>query len=163
MAIRILTTGGTIDNLEYDSEDQAPQNVESLIPELVDQARITVKVNVEFVMAKDSKFVTDQDREVILRRCLDAEEDTIVITHGTMTMAATAKYLGERNIPKTIVLLGAAVPANGERSDALFNLGTAVTAVQLLPHGVYVTMNGQVFPWDNVRKNLDRGIFETNP
>ena len=78
-----------------------------------------------------------------------------------MTMPATAKYLGKKNIPKTIVILGAMIPANKEKSDALFNIGTALSAVQLLPHGVYITMNGKIFSWDNVKKNIDKGIFET--
>lgn len=161
MAIRILTTGGTIDDLEYDSEDKAPESPESLIPKLVEQSRGTVKTEIEHVFAKDSKFVNDTDRETIYQKCLAAEEETIIITHGTMTMADTAKYLGRKNMPKTIVLLGAAIPANRDNSDALFNFGSAFSAVQLLPHGVYVCMNGQIFKWDNVTKNLDKGIFET--
>ncbi len=161
MTIRILTTGGTIDDLEYDSEDNAPSSAKSYIPKLVKQASLTVKTVIDHVFSKDSKFVTDADREVIFQRCLASQEETIVITHGTMTMAATAKYLGGKNIPKTIVLLGAMIPANHENSDALFNLGSAITAVQLLPHGVYILMNGQIFNWNNVTKNLDKGVFET--
>ena len=161
MTIRILTTGGTIDNLEYDSEDNAPSSPQSYIPKLVKQARLTVKTEIDPVFAKDSKFVTDADREEIYQRCLASQEDTLVITHGTMTMPATAKYLGGKMIPKTIVLLGAMIAANHENSDALFNLGSAISAVQLLPHGVYILMNGQIFNWNNVTKNLDKGVFET--
>jgi len=161
MTIRILTTGGTIDDLEYDSENKAPVSSKSLIPKLVERARVTEKIVIERVFAKDSKFVNDKDREAIHQRCLSAEEKTIIITHGTMTMADTAKYLGHKKIPKTIVLFGAAIPANRENSDALFNFGSAFSAVQLLPHGVYVCMNGQIFKWDNVKKNLDKGVFET--
>jgi L-asparaginase len=111
-------------------------------------------------MSKDSKFVTDEDREIILKRCRECKEEKIVITHGTMTMPLTAKYLGEKSLAKTIVLLGSAIPANEENSDALFNLGAALTAVQLLPAGVYLTMNGKVFSWENVKKNLETGFFE---
>lgn len=161
MTIRILTTGGTIDDFEYDSEDHAPISPKSLIPKLVQQARLTAKTEIEHVFAKDSKFITDADREKIFQTCLVSQEEAIVITHGTMTMSATAKYLGEKNIPKTIVLLGAAIPANREDSDALFNLGSAISAVQLLPRGVYILMNGQIFNWNNVTKNLDKGVFET--
>ncbi len=77
-----------------------------------------------------------------------------------MTMLDMAKYLGKKNIPKTIILLGAAIPFNKEKSDALFNVGAAFSAVQLLPHGVYLTMNGKIFSWENVKKNFDKGVFE---
>lgn len=76
-------------------------------------------------------------------------------------MPETARYLGKKNIRKTIVLVGAMVPANRKNSDALFNIGAALSAVQLLPHGVYITMNGRIFSWDNVAKNIDKGVFET--
>jgi len=45
-------------------------------------------------------------------------------------------------------------------SDALFNLGAAITAVQTLDKGVYITMNGKVFSWDNVVKNREIGEFQ---
>jgi L-asparaginase len=160
MTIKILTTGGTIDGLEYDSEDKAPKMSESFIPKLFKRSRVTVKTEIEHVLAKDSKFIIDTDREIIYQKCLASKEEAIIITHGTMTMADTAKYLGLKNIPKTIVLVGAAIPANHENSDALFNFGSAFSAVQLLPHGVYISMNGQIFKWDNVTKNLAKGIFE---
>ena len=160
MAIRFLTTGGTIDDLEYSAVDEAPQDHKSLIPSFIEQARLTIAYTVEQLMAKDSKFVNDDDREKMAESCINAQEEQIVITHGTMTMPETAKYLGEKQIPKTIVLLGAAIPANRERSDALFNLGSAVTAVQTLDKGVYITMNGKVFSWENVRKDFEKGIFE---
>ncbi len=112
-------------------------------------------------MSKDSKFVTDDDRALVLKKCLECAEEKIVITHGTMTMSETAKYLGKRKLQKTIVLFGSAMPANKANSDALFNLGAALSTVQLLPIGVYIVMNGKVFSWDNVKKNLDTGFFET--
>ena len=160
MAIRILITGGTIDNLEHDSEEDAPKSHESLIPGLFKQARVT-KCSIDVLMSKDSKFITDEDRASILNSCADCKEDKIVITHGTMTMPETAKYLARRGLQKTIVLTGAAIPGNEVNSDALFNLGAAITAVQLLPAGVYITMNGEIFSSDNVRKDLDTGFFET--
>ena len=54
-----------------------------------------------------------------------------------------------------MVLLGAMVPYNEPDSDALFNVGFAVSAVQSLPHGVYICMQGVIFNWYNVRKNKD--------
>ena len=88
-------------------------------------------------------------------------EDKIVITHGTMSLPVTAKYIGRNHLSKTIVLVGSMIPLNKTTTDAFFNLGGALVAVQLLPHGVYVAMNGKIFTWDNVRKNLENGYFET--
>ncbi|MBI2523245.1 asparaginase [Candidatus Woesearchaeota archaeon] len=160
MAIKVFIIGGTIDNLEYNSKDKAPKNQKSIIPQLLRQSRITVEYNVEKIIFKDSKFVTDEDRELILQKCKKCKEEKIIITHGTTTMPDTAKYLGQNNIPKTIVLLGAAISGNKPNSDALFNMGFAFSSVQLLPKGVYVAMNGKIFSWQNVKKNLDTGFFE---
>ncbi|MEW6748175.1 MAG: asparaginase domain-containing protein [Candidatus Micrarchaeota archaeon] len=160
MAIKVLVTGGTIDGIEYESIEDAPKSHESLIPGLLREARVSTDYSVEILMSKDSRFVTDDDRKIILERCKECEEGRIIITHGTFTMPDTAKYLGKQDIGKTIVLFGSAVPANKEGSDALFNLGAALMAVQLLPAGVYVIMNGRVFSWDNVKKNLETGYFE---
>ncbi len=85
----------------------------------------------------------------------------IIITHGTDTMVQTARLLGEAQLDKTIVLTGAMIPYSVFNSDALFNLGCSVSAVQLLPAGVYIVMNGRVFPWDNVQKDRQQGVFET--
>jgi len=160
MKIKFLITGGTIDDLDYDSEEKAPLNHQSLIPDLLKQARLSVDYEIEVLMQKDSRIVTDKDREIMFRKCQNAKENKIIITHGTMTMPDTAKFLGARKLPKTIVLLGSVRPANEESSDALFNIGTAVSAVQLLPNGVYLTMNGKIFEWNNVKKNLETGKFE---
>lgn len=135
MTIRILITGGTIDDLEYDTPEKAPKGHSSLIPKALEQARVTAKYVIEELMAKDSRLVTDEDREVIARACANSPEDNIVITHGTMSLARTAKYLVAKSLPKTIVLVGSAIPLNSPNSDALFNLGAALTAVQLLPQG----------------------------
>jgi L-asparaginase len=160
MKIKVLITGGTIDDLDYEREEDAPQNHESLIPELLEQARVTPEYDSEILMQKDSRVITDKDRELILEKCKASSEDRIIITHGTYTMPGTAKYLGKVGLDKTIVLFGAHIPANKPNSDALFNLGTAFIAVQLLSKGVYVLMNGKVFTWDNVRKDFPTGYFK---
>ena len=160
MAIQIFTTGGTIDDLEYESEDSAPKDQQSMIPHLLKKSRISLDCNVEEVCFKDSKFLNNNDRELLLQKCKSCSGEKIVVTHGTMTMPITAKYLGSQKLAKTIVLLGAAIPGNKENSDALFNIGLALASVQLLPHGVYITMNGKIFSWNNVKKNLDTGFFE---
>lgn len=161
MAVRVIATGGTIDDLDHDCIEDMPEGHESLMPDSLEQARVTADYLVEVLMQKDSRIVTDEDRELMATACLECDEDRIIITHGTKTLELTARYLGRKDIPKTIVLLGSIVPANQERSDAQFNLGAAITAVQLLPPGVYVTMNGKVFNWDNVYKNRNNMCFET--
>lgn len=89
------------------------------------------------------------------------KEEKIIISHGTDTMQEIAQLLGKNIKDKTIVLLGAMIPYNQKKSDSLFNLGCAVSAVQTLPKGVYITMNGKIFSWDNVKKNKEHGMFET--
>jgi len=112
-------------------------------------------------MMIDSLQMTDIDRRVILERCAGAPEERIVITHGTDTMEATARVLGESLTGKTVVLTGAMVPYTFGSSDGMFNLGTALAFVQTLSPGVYVAMNGRCFPWNRVRKNREQGVFES--
>lgn len=159
MSIRILITGGTIDCLYYDPDEDEWDYDGTFIPEMLRQSQVSEPVEVEKLMLKDSREITNEDRELILERCKNCEEDNIIITHGTFTMPDTAGYLGGK-IDKTIVLTGSFIPYNEDNSDALFNLGCAFGAVQSLVEGVYLTMNGKVFPYDNVKKNLDTGKFE---
>jgi len=163
MDIQFFITGGTIDNVDYDSQEKAPKQTESFIPkllELLKQSNVTVNFESEVLFFKDSRFISDEDRKILLEKCKTSKSDKIIITHGSFTMAQTAKFLLTQNLPKTIVLVGSVIPINKDKSDALFNLGSAVTAVQLLDNGVYITMNGQIFTADNVKKNLDKVIFE---
>jgi L-asparaginase len=104
--------------------------------------------------------MTDHDRELIAHQCNNCEEDRIVITHGTDTMAETAKLLSGKIKNKTVVLTGAMIPIKFGSSDGLFNLGSALAFAQSLPQGVYIAMNGRYFNWDNVRKNKETGVFE---
>jgi len=109
----------------------------------------------------DSLDLDDRGRADIVRRCRDASESCIVITHGTDTMVETARALASAGLAaKTIVLTGAMVPYAFGSSDGLFNLGSALSFVQVLPAGVYVAMNGRAFAWDRVRKNTATGVFE---
>ncbi len=124
--VRILVTGGTIDDLDYDRAGNVPKDHQSLIPDLLRQARITADYEVELLMQKDSRVITDEDRQLILKKCQNSNEESILITHGTFTMPETAKFLGKANLNKTIVLFGAAIPANRDNSDALFNMGGAL-------------------------------------
>src|SRR5262249_24540755 len=123
--------------------------------------RARLDLAVETVMMIDSLDLNDAGRATIVARCRDAGERAIVITHGTDTMCDTAVALAEASLPgKTIVLTGAMVPYAFGSSDGLFNLGSALSFVQVLPAGVYVAMNGRHFPWNAVRKNRDTGVFE---
>lgn len=155
--IRVLATGGTID--DRDITHKRPNDPITYLPDILAQSRITLDVNVETLMQKDSREIAAADRKTILDACRKTG-DRIIITHGTFTMPETARYLGERIKNKVIVLTGSNAPFIDEKSDALFNFGCAFTAVQTLPNGVYLVMNGKVFSWDNVRKNLKTETFE---
>lgn len=153
--IKFLITGGTIDGLGIAPEGKH----KSLIPRMLMKGKIPKKnYRFEILMLKDSRLITNKDRELIFQKCLKAKEKQIVVTHGTYTMVETAKYLGRRHLDKTIVITGSLIFGDKKTSDALFNLGGAVSAVQLLPRGVYIIMNGIIFSWDKV-KHLSKGGF----
>jgi len=158
--IRVLATGGTFDK-EYNELSGELFFQRTHLPDMLSLGRCRLNVTMESLMMVDSLQMTDADRELIARRCQEAEEERIVITHGTDTMERTAAVLGPRFGHKTIVLTGAMVPYKFGSSDGLFNLGTALAFAQTLPHGVYVAMNGLYFQWDEVRKNRELGIFES--
>ncbi len=160
MTIKLLITGGTID-AEKIKENGDYIYGETYIPKMLEQGKCKVSIDSQILFLKDSLYITEDDRNKILQNCRDCKEDHIVITHGTDTMTATAQILGKNINDKTIVLLGAMIPYNQKNSDALFNLGTAISSVQLLPKGVYISMNGKIFSWDNVKKNRELMIFET--
>ncbi|MBX7108855.1 MAG: asparaginase [Chitinophagales bacterium] len=159
MSIKILITGGTFDK-EYDELNGTLYFNETHLPEMLKLGRCTVKVEVKTAMMIDSLEMTDIQRKIIVDLCDRCEEDKIVITHGTDTMAVTARVLGEASLPKTIVLTGAMIPYKFGSSDGFFNLGSALAFAQALPFGVYVAMNGRYFNWNNVRKNKKTGMFE---
>lgn len=157
--IRILVTGGTLDK-EYNQLDGELVFTKTHIADILTQAKCTAQVEIETVMLKDSLHMDSSDRVKIMERAAACTEDKVIITHGTDTMPETAGVIGRNIKDKTIVLLGAMVPYSFVNSDAMFNLGCAFSAVQLLPHGSYITMNGKIFTWDNVRKNRQKGEFE---
>ena len=159
MVIRILTTGGTFDK-EYDELIEKLVFKDTHISQMLKLARSTLEINARTVMMVDSLQMTDSDREAILKQCQDSQEKQIVITHGTGTMEKTASLLQGKIQDKTIVLTGAMVQFVLGNSDGLFNLGAALALVQTLPPGVYITMNGKIYPANNVTKNTRTGIFE---
>jgi L-asparaginase len=160
MSILILVTGGTFDK-EYDELTGRLYFKETHVPEMLRRGRCRLDVVIDTVMMIDSLELDDRGRAEIVTRCGDASERCIVVTHGTDTMVDTARALAAARLhTKTIVLTGAMVPYAFGSSDGLFNLGSALSFVQVLAPGVYVAMNGQHFEWDRVRKNKETGIFE---
>jgi L-asparaginase len=159
VAIRLLITGGTFDK-EYDELGGRLFFKDTHIPEMLRLGRCRLDVAVRTVMMVDSLEMTEGDRQTILSNCRQAPESQIVITHGTDTMVETARVLAAGNLGKTIVLTGAMVPYAFGSSDGLFNLGSALSFVQVLPAGVYIAMNGMFFSADRVRKNKALGVFE---
>jgi L-asparaginase len=160
MAIKIFITGGTFDK-EYNELNGTLAFKDTHMKELLKLGRSKLEVNVTTLMMMDSLDMTDTEREIIATNCASAKEDKIVVTHGTDTMAETAKSIAQKVKGKTVVLTGAMIPYAFGSSDGLFNLGSALAFVQALPAGVYIAMNGRIFPWDNVRKNKQIGEFET--
>lgn len=158
MPIKIFTTGGTIDKTYFDIKDEyqvgAPQAAGVL-----ERANVVVDYTVTPIMQKDSLDLTDADREKIRVTVANAEENRIVITHGTDTMVKTGRFL--QGIPdKTIVLTGSMYPAQYRDSDAVFNLGGALVAAQVLDPGVYIAMNGRIFNPAETEKNVALNRFE---
>ena len=158
--IRVFTTGGTIDKIYFDAmsrfEVGHPQ-----IADILADVNVQVDYSVKSLFMKDSLEITDEDREAIRRHVERAVEDRILITHGTDTMVHTAAALNGV-IDKVIVLVGSLSPSRFKGSDAEFNIGFALAAVQLLPPGVYIAMNGLVFEHDEVHKNRAENRFEAN-
>ncbi|MBU1564922.1 MAG: asparaginase [Proteobacteria bacterium] len=157
-SITIISVGGTIDKIYFDAKSEyevGPPNIEKVLAEL--NLSITYRVN--SLMRKDSLDLTDDDRSLIAKTVAEEPCPRVLITHGTDTMVETAKAL--RNlVGKTVVLTGALEPALFKTSDAVFNIGCAIGAVQVLPPGVYIAMNGRIFTAGKVRKNLTLNKFE---
>ena len=159
MTLRIIATGGTFDK-HYDEFTGTLAFDGSKLAAIIRRARITVPTVLEQLPLLDSLDMGDADRQRIKTACAQAPEAHIVIVHGTDTMHDTAETLAQAVLDKTIVLTGAMIPYEVADSDAMFNFGMAFGVAQTLPHGVYITMNGQVFDWDKVRKNRKAGVFE---
>jgi L-asparaginase len=159
VTIRIFVTGGTFDKT-YDEIRGALAFGDTHLPEMLKLGRSRVDVSIRTLMMIDSLQMTDADRELVVRNCLQCEESRIVITHGTDTMVETAAAIARSVTGKTVVLTGAMIPYAFGSSDGLFNLGSALSFAQVLPSGIYIAMNGRHFEWSGVRKNRETGIFE---
>lgn len=159
MSLLVLTTGGTIDKVYFDASSEYEVG-EPTVPHVFSEVGVDLPWRVLPLLRKDSLEMTDADRAVIRRACETAVESRILITHGTDTMCATADALAGLS-GKTIVLTGALAPARFRVTDAVFNLGLALGAVQSKGPGVYIAMNGTVFTAGAVRKNREAGKFES--
>ncbi len=155
--ILVLTTGGTIDKTYFDALSTF-QVGESQVTHLLEMAGVVVPFHVSELMRKDSLELVDEDLELIARAVTNAEATRIIITHGTDTMTKTAAHL-KAVAGKTVVFVGALVPARFREGDAVFNLGMAFATVQIAPPGVYITMNGTVFKAGEVVKDRSRNAF----
>ncbi len=158
MAIKLLITGGTIDKA-YKELTGELSFTETHVVDMLNRSRSMADTLSEVLFLKDSLEITDSDRQFILDKCQSSQEEYILITHGTDTMVETASYLAKNIKNKTVVLFGSMIPYSIDNSDSLFNLGVALSAVQLKDHGVYIAMNGQVFDFDKVQKDKGLGIF----
>lgn len=158
--IVIVTTGGTIDKAYFDALSSY-QVGETVVARLLNIAHVTHPYRIVELLRKDSLELTDEDRATLRETIENAASSRIIVTHGTDTMTDSAKVLASVT-NKTIVLTGALAPARFSESDATFNLGMAFAAVQTLPAGVYITMNGRVFRGDEVRKDRKQSRFVPN-
>jgi L-asparaginase len=158
MQLAIFTAGGTIDKVYFDAkggfEVGAP-----MVEQILQHGRVTDFIPVVELLRKDSLEMTESDRVAILEAITQSEATRVIVTHGTDTMVETAQAL--EGIPgKTVVLTGALQPGRFADSDAPFNLGMAMAAVQVLPPGVFIVANGRVFEAGRVRKNAALNRFE---
>ena len=159
--IKILTTGGTIEGLDYETKRSENQESKISLGDFFKSANVSFSYSIENVLNKDSRSITDEDRQLLVDKIKASSAEKIIVTHGTFTMEDTAKYIGKLNLSKTIVLVGSFILGTSKNTDAPFNLGYAVCSVQFLKPGVYIAMNGTIFNWDNVRKNNQNNRFET--
>ena len=157
--ISILITCGTFDK-EYDEINGILSFKKTQIHEMLHQSRAKIEFEIKTLMLIDSLEMSDKQRKKIVNNCAQDENNKIIITHGTDTIAETGQAIMKENLNKCIILTGAMVPIKFGSSDGLFNLGCAVGLVQGLKNGVYVAMNGNYFPANKVKKNIQSGLFE---
>jgi len=158
MRIKFFTTGGTIDKVYFDAKSEFEVGPPQVL-EVLKDAHVAFEYDIESILRKDSLDMTDADRQLICQRVANEVCPRIVITHGTDTMVQTARALGGI-VGKTVVLTGSMQPARFRVTDAVFNIGAALGAVQSLAAGVYIVMNGSIFDPQRTRKNLEKNCFE---
>ena len=159
MHIRFITTGGTIDKIYFDALSQFEIG-ESVVQHVLSEGLVEFEYDVVSLLQKDSLEMDDDDRQKLHDYIEKDDASLYVITHGTDTMPETAGVLSDLE-GRTIVLTGALSPARFKTTDAVFNVGMAVAAVQVAEPGVYIAMSGQVFAAGAVRKNRAQNRFES--
>ena len=157
--IKIFATGGTFDK-EYNEINGELFFKKTHLAELLELGRSQLDVQIETLMMVDSLDMNVESKKLIVQKCKKEKTNRIIITHGTDTMVDTAKLLARSIKNKTVILTGAMIPIKFGSSDGLFNLGSALSFIQVIDPGIYITMNGRYFKWDNVKKNKKLGIFE---
>ena len=157
--IKLFATGGTFDK-EFNEINGELFFKETNLYQLLQLGRSQLSVKIETLMMVDSLKMTQSEKNYIVDKCKKEKTNRIIITHGTDTMVDTAKLIAKNITDKTIILTGAMIPIKFGSSDGLFNLGSALSFIQVIDAGVYITMNGRYFKWNNVRKNKELGIFE---
>jgi len=158
MFIKFLTTGGTIDKIYFDDLSQFEVG-DSQVRHILTDGLVSFDYEVVSLFRKDSLDITDEDRQLVRDTIERDGAERFIVTHGTDTMVQTADALSGL-AGKTIVLTGALTPARFRTTDAVFNVGMAVAAVQTAAPGVYLAISGQVFPAGSVRKNRAENRFE---
>ncbi len=158
--IKVFITGGTFDK-EYNELNGTLYFNETHLFEMLTLGRSRLDLSIHTLMLKDSLDFEEADRQLIANACNETTASKILITHGTDTMTNTASYLAKHCPNKSIVLTGAMVPYKFGSSDGMFNLGSALAFVQVLPTGIFIAMNGKIFEADKVIKNTNRGEFES--
>ncbi len=159
MKIKIFAVGGTIDKIYFDQKSVYEVG-EPQVVTILREANTSLEFECESVLKKDSLDMTNEDRQYINKKIRSEACNYIILTHGTDTMVETAKSL-MTIFDKTIILTGAIEPARSKTSDASFNIGSAIVAVQILSSGVYIVMNGQVFHPEQIKKNRDLNRCES--
>ncbi|WP_299242997.1 asparaginase domain-containing protein [uncultured Aquimarina sp.] len=157
--IHILTTGGTIGGT--DQKDGEVMRTSVSIDDFLQIPNVSFNYRIDTIFDKDSRLINQEDRELLAQKIRSSMFDKILITHGTFSMEDTAQFLGVLKIKKTIILVGSLILGSGKNTDASFNLGYSIAALQFLNNGVYIAMNGKVFDWFNVYKNLGENKFMT--
>ena len=159
MKILFIQTGGTIDK-DYPklTKGYAFEITEPAVKRILENIAPMFEYEIKPLLQKDSLDMTDEDRRIILETCQKSDSEKILITHGTDTMIETAEKLSEIK-GKTIVITGAMRPERFSNSDASFNIGVAIGALNSIKNGVYIAMNGRIYEYDKVKRNTDTGQF----
>jgi len=160
MKIQILNCGGTLDK-SYNPAREILEHTQTHLAEILDQARIkNLEIKTEEVFLKDSLKMQKKDFQKVAQACEKSTNKKILVIHGTSKMVESAKHTANKKLEKTIVFFGAMIPYEFKKTDAMFNFGFALAALQTLPHGVFITMNGQIFSYEEVKKNNTKAVFE---